>query len=275
MNEEVQMTFGKFNSFDLFQMLYPQTGWGVNGFMNGSMVIPIGLARTFPLSFLGAGVMKLHGTQVQGSLLVYDPNNCTTTSGFDKLGDNGANIFGLWRFFVDPGGLPGSQAFGFVGATGDYAALDPEGFVFVPGQGLIVPKKSGSWAAIYVLEQRLWDDGCESGRNVGVLSQWCIADPRTSPFAWTGNVAIQGTGVLAGRPSDTSGVGYFYTGLSHQFEDLVSPVLTLHDVHGVELYYTAALAKSFGITADLQVIEPANATNDTAVVFGLRGTAAF
>jgi len=275
LSDELLLTYGKFNSLDLFSMLYPQTGRGVNGFMNGSMVIPLAVARVFPLSFLGAGVLKLEGTQVQGGLLVYDPHNCTTTSGFEDMGDNGANIFGFWRFFSEFGGLPGSHACGFSGATGEFTTLDPEGFVFVPGQGIVATQQGNSWAAIYILEQRLWQDGCNPARNVGVLSQWCLADEDTSPFLWTGNLAIQGTGLVAGRPGDSAGVGYFYTGLGSEFQNVLSPVLDLHDLHGVELYYNAALAKCFGLTADLQVIEPADATNDTTVVFGLRGTAAF
>ena len=46
----MQLTFGKFNSVDLFYSLYPQTGRGVDGFMNASMVIPMSVARVVPLS---------------------------------------------------------------------------------------------------------------------------------------------------------------------------------------------------------------------------------
>jgi carbohydrate-selective porin OprB len=54
--------------------------------------------------------------------------------------------------------------------------------------------------------------------------------------------------------------------------NLLSPVIDLQDTHGVELYYTAAIAPMVFLTADLQAIEPANARNDTAVVFGLRAS---
>jgi porin len=107
---------------------------------------------------------------------------------------------------------------------------------------------------------------------VGLLSQWCIADEQASPFQWSGNVGIQAQGPLAGRPLDSAGVGYFYTGLSNDFQSLLNPVIELQDINGVELYYNAALAKYFGLTADFQVIEPAEIANDTALVFGLRGT---
>lgn len=101
LNEEWLVSFGKFNALDMYQGLYPETGRGVTGFMQTSIVIPLALARVFPLSFLGAGITKMHGTQVQGALTVYDPHDCSTTSGFDELGDNGANIMDCGGFLSD------------------------------------------------------------------------------------------------------------------------------------------------------------------------------
>jgi porin len=274
LNDEVLVTFGKMNALDMFYMLYPETGRGVNGFMNASLVIPLALARVFPLSFMGAGVMTLHGTQVESSVMVYDPHDVATTSGFEELGDNGANIMGFYRFFTNVGGLPGSVGFGGVGATGTFVAFESGGFIIVPGEGIVAPTQNGTWALFYLQQQTLWADRGNPERKIGLLSQWSIADEHTSPFLWTANVGIQGTGLVGGRPNDTLGVGYFHSGLSDEFEKLVSPVLNLHDLNGVELYYNAALAKSFALTADLQVIEPANVAQDTALVFGLRGTIA-
>jgi porin len=45
----------------------------------------------------------------------------------------------------------------------------------------------------------------------------------------------------------------------------------LQDVHGVELYYNAAIVPSFHLTADLQIIDNENVSDDTAIVLGLRG----
>jgi porin len=67
-------------------------------------------------------------------------------------------------------------------------------------------------------------------------------------------------------------VGYFHTGVSDDLKTALAPLITLQDVNGVELYYNAAVNKFFHLTADFQVIEPADVTNDTALVFGLRGT---
>jgi porin len=271
-NDETQLTFGKFNALDLFYSLYPQTGRGVNGFMNASMVIPISVARVVPLSFLGAGALQYHEKQVQGGLLVYDTHNIPTTSGFDELFDNGANILGFWRFFTDVGGLPGSHLFGGIWSTGEFVSFDPTGFAIIPDDGLVVPRQSGAYTLIYVFEQTLWADCCNKNRNVALLSQWGLADERTSPFSWSANVGLQATGISCSRPHDALGVGFFYTGLSDDFQSLLSPLRDLDDVYGAELYYTAAVSKCFQLTADLQVIEPADESNDTAIVFGLRGT---
>jgi porin len=273
LDDNVQATFGKFNALDLFYSLYPQTGRGINGFMNASMVIPISVARVAPLSFMGAGALKYHGTLPQSGVLVFDTNNSATTSGFDDLFDNGANILGFWRFFTDVNGLPGSHLFGGIWSTGEFVAFDPAGFVIVPDDGLVSVPREGAYTLLYIFEQTLWMDCCHKNRNISVLSMWGLADEQTSPFGWSGNVGIQAQGFNCRRPHDSMGVGYFYTGLSDDFRNLLSPVRNLHDVNGVELYYNAAVARCFQLTADLQIIEPADVNNDTAVVFGLRGTA--
>jgi len=265
-DQEWIATCGKINTLDLFEALYPETGRGVDGFMNGSVFLPLTLLRTLPLSFLGAGVLKMHGKQIQGALLVYDSHNSTTTSGFDNLFDNGANIAGGWRLFTDFGGLPGSHLFLGTWATGKFTALDPTDWVFVPGVGPIPPKSSSSWSLTYILEQKLWVDPCCEKRNIGLFSQWGLADRRTNPFAWVCNVSLQAQGLIASREQDTMGVGYFYTGLSDDLKNL----RLLGDLQGVELYYNAAITPWFHLTADLQFVEPSLVTRDTAVVLGLR-----
>ncbi len=268
-------SFGKFNTLDLFHMIYPQTGRGVDGFMNASSFLPLTVARTVPLSFLGAGVLKMNEGRVQGGLLVYDSHNTPTTSGFDELFDNGANIAGLWRFFTEFGGLPGSHCFMGTWASGEFTVLDRTGWSFIPGDGIVPGEQSGSWSLQYILEQRLWADPCCEKRNIGILSQWGLADQRTSPFAWICNVSLQAQGLVACREQDTMGVGYFYSGLSGDLKDLFPQALPLQDVQGVELYYNAAITPWFHLTADLQVVEPANSDRDTALVLGLRGKVDF
>ena len=207
-------------------------------------------------------------------MLVYDTHNVPTTSGFEDLGDNGCNIMGYYRYYYDWNGLPGSHLFAGSWSTGNFTSFDSESFVFIPGQGLVAPRVGGAFALFYIYEQTLWADSCNKKRNVGVLSQWALTDQETSPVHWSGNVALQGTGMNRCRPDDAVGVGYFHTAVSNDLESLLSPVINLHDVDGVELYYNAAVSKCFHLTTDFQVIEPADKSNDTAIVVGLRGEVA-
>lgn len=272
LSEEWLVAFGKFNGIDLWQGLYPQTGRGVDGFMQASIAFPLGAARVIPLSFMGVGVTKLYEAKPQAGLLVFDNQDVSTTSGFDDMFQNGANILAYYRFFHDLGGLPGSQLFGGVWATGEYVSFDPLSFVILPGEGVIVDRQGGAYTLLYILEQTLWADPCHKEQNVGLLSQWALSDPDTSPFNWSCNVAIQATGMNRSRPQDTIGVGYFHSGLSNTFVDSLSPAFDLGDLDGVELYYKAPVNDFFHLTADLQVIEPAEEQLNTAVVFGLRAT---
>lgn len=264
-------TAGKINTLDLFNMLYPQTGRGVDGFMNLSSFVPLNVARTVPLSFLGAGVLKMREGQIQGGLLVYDSHNTPTTSGFENLFDNGANIAGMWRFFTEFGGQPGSHLFLGAWASGQFNSLDQTDWSFLPGAGFVPGDQSGSWSLLYVLEQQLWVDPCNKQRNVGLLSQWGIADPETCPYQWVCNVSLQSQGLVPNRSNDKMGVAYFYSGLSSDVKDLLNPLLPVNDLQGVELYYNAEVTPWFHLTADLQVVEPARTANDTALVLGLRG----
>jgi porin len=202
---------------------------------------------------------------------VFDNQNVTTTSGFDDMFNNGANILGFYRFFTDARGLPGSHLFGGIWATGEYVSFDPLSFVILPGQGVVVDRQSGAFTLLYSYEQTLWADRCNKNRNIGLLSMWGLSDEETSPFAWSCNVAIQATGMNRKRPQDSLGIGYFHTGLSDDFVNALSPLFDLHDVDGVELYYNAAVDECFHLTADFQIVEPAEEQLDTALVFGVRG----
>ena len=238
LTDEWALTFGRINALDLWTTVYPQTGRGVDGFMNASLLLPLTLARTFPLVTTGAGVIKREGGQVQGALLVYDSKNTPTTSGLDDLFDNGANVLGLWRIFTESCGRPGSHAVIGTWASGDFTELDPLGWAIIPGQGIVAPESSGSWSVQYIYEQKLWVDPCNEKRNMGLLS-WCgYADPENSPFEWVANVSLQTQGLFCGRENDTMGAGYFYTGISDDFKNLLAGTVPVDDLQGVEIYYT-------------------------------------
>ena len=272
LNERVTVAAGKINVVDFWNMLYPNTGRGIDGFMNLSLIAFPTFLRTTNLSINGAGVLVMEGPQIQGGVLVYDTTNSSTTAGLSNLFDQGAVILGYWRFFTDYGGLLGSH--GFVGnwSSRTYTSTDPVSLTIIPGEGLAAGQVTGSWALAYILDQMLWVDCCNENRNLRLFSQWSLADGDPSQYRWSFNVAIQGQGLVCGRASDTMGVGYFYDELSSDFKTLVSaaPAFDLQNVHGGEIYYNFAVTPSFHLTADLQVVDNQNVADDTALIIGLR-----
>jgi porin len=269
-NENWSVTFGKFNLLDFFNVLYPQTGRGVDGFMNASVFMPLAASRTLPLSMIGGGILKKQEGQIQSGVLVYDNRNVATISGLDNMFENGANIAGFYRVFTDFGELPGSHLLLGSWSSGDFTTLDPLGWAIIPDVGIVAGEESGSWSLVYVAEQRLWADRCNDNRYIQFTTAWGLADELTNPFHWTGNAFVQGHGLLPGREKDPLGIGWFYSGLSSNFKNLLQPVLPLEDLTGAEVYYNAEITRWFHLTFDLQLVNPAEVANDTAVIFGLR-----
>ena len=275
LSEEWLVTAGKLNMLDLFNSLYPQGGRGIDGFMNVSALFPLSTGRPLALSVNGVGVTKLHEGQVQGSLSIVDPNNSSTTAGVGNLFESGATIIAYWRHFTEFRGLPGSHAILGEYSTKNYTSIDREDFYFIPQVGIVAGKQSGAWSLSYLGEQKVWVDDCNPKRNVGLFTSWGISDGNPNPIRWSGNVSLQGQGLIDSRPSDTMGIAYFYTSLSGDFKNLVSPVINLQDVQGGEVYYNFAVTPWFNLTPDLQVIQPSVVGNDTAVVVGARAKLTF
>lgn len=237
--------------------------------MNTSLLFPLRLGRTVPLSYLGASVTKLNEGRIQGSLAVYDSNDITTTAGFNTLFDNGANILGMWRVLTDFGNRPGSHAIIGTYATGNFTALDPLDWAFFPGQGLVASEVRGSWSVTYVAEQQLWADPCMPTRNLGLTAAVGSASSKNNPFETAFHIKCEGNGLNCARPKDRMGIGYFYSGLSGNFQNLLSR-FAIGDFQGGEIYYNAEITPWFHLTLDYQVVQPAMAALDTASVLGMR-----
>jgi porin len=210
--------------------------------------------------------------RIQGGALVLDPRNIPTVSGLDDLFSNGVSLVGLWKFFHDVGGLPGSNLFLGSWANGDFIAFDHP-WIVEPDIPAVVPaEESGTWSVAYVLEQQLWADRCNKKRNVGLLSEWGYADPATNLYEWVANVSLQANGLVPGREADRMGAGWFYNGVSSDLKSLAAPFLEVNDLTGVEMYYNAEVTPWFHLTTDVQVVEPSfRDFGSTAFVLGMRG----
>ena len=270
LSERIVVSAGKYQAVDLTDMLI-HNGRGIEGFMNTSLaLLPLTLARTTNLSFMGAGINVLHGKEVQGGVMVYDTNNAATTSGFNNLFNNGAVVLGFWREFTEFGGLPGYQMVGGNYSSGNYTSTQRDSFSFVPGQGIVSSPVKGSWSLFYAGSQQLWADSAHPERNWELRGQLSLADDNPNFMRWVATAMIEGKGVIPGRELDRMGAGYFFVNLSGNFKNLVSPVASLQDLHGVELYYNYAVTPWFRVSADLQVIDGVASRLNTAVIPGLR-----
>jgi porin len=273
LNERFALVAGKVNSLDFWTMFYPNVGRGVDGFMNlNSLAAGMPWLRYVQLSENVAGVLAMKGQQPQGAVIVFDPNNSSATSGVNNLFDQGAAVLGIWRFFTDWNGKPGSHLFAGGWSSRNYTALDEVKVVVIPGQGLgLAPvPKAGAWTLGYYFDQVIWADPCNAKRKVQLFTGWSISDGNPSFSRWNAFVSVEGFGLIRCREQDRAGVAYFFNGLSDDFRRLVSPVLALEEVQGVELYYNAAITPWFHLTGDLQVVDNEDEADDPALILGLR-----
>jgi porin len=260
---------GRISILDLWSVLYPDYGRGVDGFMNMSFNLPMNGATCLPVIQNLAGIIKAGKKGIQGGIVVIESQNVPVTSGLDF--PNGSVLVGLARYNSTFCCLPGSHTVIAAYATGDYTSFNASDWIVIPGGGVIPAEQSGTWMVTYIAEQRLWVDGCNPKRYTKVHGKVGVSDADTSPFSVTGSIAWEAFGMMDCRPHDRMGVGYFYSGLNGAFKDLfLLSGNTLDDLHGCELYYNAAITPWFHLTADLQVIDPAQQANDTAIVLALR-----
>jgi porin len=260
---------GRANMADLWTTFYPDYGRGADGFMNVSASLPLNIIPSVPLITNAAGLLKEGDRGVEAAFIVLESQNVPTTVGLNF--PNGVALLLALRKYTDFGGLPGSHTLFGSYATGDYTSFDTEGWVIDPPNGITPAEKRGTWAAIYLGEQRLWEDPCNKNRYSKIFGYAGFSDTDNSPFNWTGALTLEAFGPLNSRANDRMGIGYFYNALNSDFQDAFSLVNPIDDLHGGEVYYNAEVTPWFHLTADLQAVEPSVQAEDTALVLGLRG----
>jgi porin len=268
------------------------TGRGIDGFMNTSLVLPLGLGRTVPLALPAAGVLKFRGKEIQGAAMAYDPNNCATTTCLDPLFRDGAALAGLWKFYTGSGHDGARAGYVSVGGTWsgkEYTVVDPASLYFNPGEGLSLTKSQESWSIFSVVDQPLWTDASDPNRALTFKGMYTITDGEANPIKWSATAALEVASPIRSRDKDTFSVGYFHNELSSGFKNTVGPLLSvaatvvnrtptriaIEDTDGFEGYYKAQVTPWFAMTGDVQVITATLSTNDTKLVTGVRGKITF
>jgi len=291
LNEQFSLVGGKVNALDFADLVF-HTGRGIDGFMNTSLVLPLGLGRSTGLAIPVGGFMTWKGKEVQGAGVVYDPNDCATTSCLDPLFEDTAGLF-IWKFFTGSpreGVREGYIAFGGTYSGKDYTVVSPGSFFVNPAEGVFgFAETQNTWSVVSIIDQPLWADPLDANRDVRFKGMYTITDGEANPIHWSATAALEVNGPIRSRDKDVLGIGYFHSELSSGFKDAVGPLLSLaatletmtptriaiEDTDGFEAYYLAQLTPWFALTADLQVITETLSTNDTKLVTGLRGKATF
>jgi porin len=270
LSENVLLAAGKINLLD--HVYQPLTGaTGLTGFMNVSLIFNPILARTLPYSAFGAGAFYLQDGEPVLALSVFDANDASTHSVFDRMFSNGAVVFGVGVLPTNLFGRPGHQGVEGTYSSGRYTNVQQSQYLD-PVTGLVIPStpKTGSWAVGYFFDQAVWVSPDDPKRVWGVFGKLGIADDNPNPIRWTAIAGVSGASPIRGRTRDTFGVGYFYLGISDKLKQSALPLTPLRNEQGVELYYNARVTPWFQLTPDLQVVVPFEKQVNTALLVGLR-----
>jgi len=258
-------------------------GKGDTQFMNMAFNLNPALLMTVPYSTLGAGLIILPTKDPNAAIVTFSVVSAegkASTSGFDNLNKDRLSYNLEARLRTNFFGLTGHQLFGAIYSNKDYTSMDQR-LSLEPGSNSIA-EKTDSWAVYYNFDQYLYEPVKGSGKGVGIFGRFAATDGDPNLIHYFISLGIGGKGVMASRPHDRFGVGWYYIDIKNP--TFTGPLTTrefLRDEQGVEAYYSIALTPWAHLTPNIQFIRgaqkqtvellPANRTDiDNATILGLR-----
>jgi porin len=273
-------------------------------------------ALTAPLSAWGGSLIFLPWEGALITAAVLDPNGTALSNSLQHLFDDGVLVASEGRFTIRPFGLVGHQLVGFLWSNKDRVRLlqDPRNTLALllqnrfprlddPGPilrriierffpDLAVPAEplatlGETWTVYYNFDQYVWSPAGDPSRGIGIFFRFGASDGKVNPVRYEYSFGISGNGIVPGRPNDTFGIGWSRAELSNDLFPVLRQRIDigLNREDAVEMYYNFAVAKSIGVTVDLQIVDQAlkktlDSSNrlknvDTAVIGGLRAYARF
>jgi porin len=266
-SESTTLSVGKFNMLDAAAKTPLLGGGGLTTFFNTGLAAPI--SGVTPPYILG-GILSHKTEPAIFTLMVYDPRSAQNSDVLEHPFEDGVTTSLSVTVPVTIGGK-----LGFQGIRGVYSTLSGTDFRDIPD--LILPGGTqelgtidGYWFASYSFQQYLVVDDQDPQRGWGLFGQLAVSDGNPNPFGWSGFIGIGGSSLLTSRPDDTFGISYFYYGFSEDLKDSLDDVsYDLGDESGIEAFYNLAVTPWLNVTADGQVIWPADG-DETAYFLGLR-----
>jgi len=282
LSEYAGVVFGKLDtsSGDMNEFAH---GKGDTQFMNMAFNLNPALLMTVPYSTLGAGLIILPTKDPHAAIVTFSVVSAkgeADTSGFDNLNSDTLSFNLEARVRTDFFGLTGHQLVGAIYSNKDYTSMDQR--LSLERGSNSIAKETDSWAVYYNFDQYFYEPVKGSGRGVGIFGRFAATDGNPNLINYFYSLGIGGKGIMASRPHDRFGLGWYYIDIKNP--TFTGPFATrtfLRDEQGVEAYYSVALTPWAHLTPNIQVIRgaqehtvaalPANRTNiDTATILGLR-----
>jgi porin len=239
-------------------------------FMNAGLGPNLALAMTVPYTPLSAGFVLLPAESVVFNFAVLSPTGTANSAGFDELYRDGVVLAPELRVGVKPFGLPGHQLIGGSWSSKTFTTLEQDPRVALTRldlpDGVPIRQQSGSWAVYYNFDQFLYTTKADGSQGLGIFGRIGFADRDTNPIEQFYSFGVGGQGMLPGRDRDRFGIGVYYTSFSR---DLRGLILDSSEI-GLEVFYNIAVTNWLYVTPDIQVIEPAGRSSDTAFITGVR-----
>ena len=266
---------GKINTVDLWTLIYPDVGYGQEGFWGlNSLAAGLPWFRFVPLSMWGGGVWTVKSEGLEAGFFAFGAENVTDTwHGWNDSFNDGVGLMGFYRFFYDLGHKPGSVALFAGGSTKKYPSLDEASFVVVPGEGLVDTESKHPWDVALYLHQVFWQADGNPKRQAHVFMGGTVADDNPSFSNLSLFMNIEAFGLFASRPHDRMGIAGFWNRLSSDLVDLVNDVPTLHlrqNLYGFEAYYNIALNPWLHLSPDIQLYRNGIKKDSIAIIPGVR-----
>jgi porin len=279
---------GKLNTLtggDLNEFAHGNYAKGETQFMNMALNINPTLLFAVPYSTLGAGMIILPTKDPKAaviSLSVLSSEGKATTSGFDNLNGNKLTFAGEARMRTDFFGLTGHQLVGYTYSNKEFKSIDQRlGSDILTGS---LQVKKGSWAFYYNFDQYLYEPTKGSGKGIGIFGRFGAADGNPNLVNYFFSLGLGGKGIMASRPNDQFGIGWYYIDVKSPSLSLASVTReALRDEQGFEAYYSFAVTPWALLTPDIQIVQPAQKniidstgsglsrqSINTATVLGLR-----
>jgi porin len=271
---------GKLNAIDLQTSFFPHLNFAKGGFQNLSLLAPsLPWLRFVQLSQMGGGVQKMEARGVKYGAVFWDPQNSSTTSGFDNFFEDVAGL-AFYRFYFDAGGLPGHVTLAAGGSTKAYTEIEPAewtlpglrggGPVTVPG--IRPDKDTGAFALTAYYQQILWQPDPKGSRNIRLYSGIAAGPDNPGISNFSVFATLEASGYFPSRPKDKIGVGGYYSSLADALTDTAQSLRNPLDDHisGLEVYYNAEVTPWLHFVGDVQIIDSATKGLDTSIVPSVR-----